>query len=496
MNSRLLGIYFLIVPLTLSLIIYLSVQYGFKALVIPFLLGFGLYILNKPRVIAYIFILTTVNFVGFIDPESFIRLPGVFKVNDLVFVLTMLVFAIDVAKNGFVWPKKDKDLRIVFYLVLSFVCMVFLQIVVTSLRFDLPFVSSLKVGRSYFFLLFFFYLVHFFRDAADLYSLGRFLLFVCVLQFVFLIIQMLGIDIGASNRIINLDVGGENVTRVYIPAMFYALMVFAIALTFLLNDFYKKSLLLIILFITALSIILSFTRTYWGALACSIIFVFILGGARIKLRLMKYVIPSLFIILPLMILSDDGVFVERALSIFKEIGSDEGNFVYRFTENPQRIEAFMNYPLFGPGFVHSNYAATLFNFILDLKGKSDSQIERALLLQTNDSGLITLLVSFGSIGILWVVTKVIFLFKCSSRYQKTMSEIPLALLVGSCAFIISIWLVSVTTYGFMYADGVVALTVSMYFISFALKTRFESSDDLLDQIDSNNQRSSFKKIRW
>ena len=92
---------------------------------------------------------------------------------------------------------------------------------------------------------------------------------------------------------------------------------------------------------------------------------------------------------------------------------------------------------------------------------SDLQIERALILQTNDSGLITLLVNFGSLGVAWVAYKLFVLLQLF-RYQIATVSSPIQFNVACLAFIFSIWATCVTTYGFTYPNGIVALALALF----------------------------------
>lgn len=452
------------------LIVTLALSENIKLILLPVVLFSGLWMINKPKLLAFIFILATTDFVGFINPEQFVNLPGVFKFIDLIYLITMLVLAMDVFKNGFFWPARGNKSRAIYTIVLVFFIMVVLQIFATSIRFDLPIISSLKVGRGYFYIIFFFYLNQFFKDENSCCELLMFLVGVCILQFIFLTLQIFGIDIGASNIIRKLDVGNHSVTRVYIPAMFTAMSCFSVSLMLFLERYDYKNIVKIVLIITLLSLMLSFNRTYWGAVFYSVMLICFFGSPTVSRNALKYGFLSAIFVVPVLLSSDSGsIIFERLISIFSEVGSDEGNFIYRFSENPQRIDAFISNPLLGPGFVHSDYAASIFNFILDLKGLSESQIERALLLQTNDSGWITLLVSFGLIGVLWVIIKKIILIKNIILYSSKLDVFYRSLLIGNSIFVVAIWLSSVTTYGFTYSDGIVSLATSMYFISSSLK---------------------------
>ena len=143
------------VVFTAIYIIYFSVSSNIILLLFPFLVPLFIFLVFKPQWIAYLFLLSSVRFLGMIDVEVFLRLPGFFKFTDLVFLLMIGVYIFDAVKNGFYFPFKNQVHVTLAWIVFSFTLLVILQIVVTSLRFDLPFVSAIKVGRGYLYLLFY-----------------------------------------------------------------------------------------------------------------------------------------------------------------------------------------------------------------------------------------------------------------------------------------------------------------------------------------------------
>jgi len=297
-------------------------------------------------------------------------------------------------------------------------------------------------------------------------QLVNFIFSICFVQFVMMILQMSGVFSTVSTRISELTANdGSAITRVYLPAYFYASIAFFIALCLKItkSDFLNSRWLNTILVISALSILLSYTRTYWMATLIGVFLVYLTSSIAIKKQLIKKLMIIVVLISPVLLYSGGGFIMERFESVFTEEGSDEGNFIFRFTENPQRLQAFADNPIMGPGFVHSSFAANIFNFVIDEKHLSESQIERALILQTNDSGLITLLVSFGLLGGVWVIFKLYVLLRLYQHEARNYEvNVHLGIMQGAVVFVFSIWLTCITTYGFTYPDGIVALALALY----------------------------------
>ncbi|MGF1760321.1 O-antigen ligase family protein [Photobacterium sagamiensis] len=451
-------------------VVFFSIAENYKALFIPLLIPLGYFLLQKPKLIAYLFLLSSVRFLGFIDIEDFMNLPGLFKFDDLLFLALISIYFFDVLQRGLQFHKDNYAVRSIAYIVLLFIAMVVVQFVFTSIHYDLPIVSTLKVGRGFLYLLFYFYLLRFFFDSSSSRKLFRFIATLCIIQFIMMLLQISGLNFTKSTTVIELASDNVSVTRVYLTAYFFALLTFFVSVSLLLNkcDQSSRRLLLLIVIFSLSSIILSYTRTYWMAMLIGLIIIFVMSESRVKKNVVYYLCLGFTLFSPFLLMQSDSFIFERFISIFQEVGSDEGNFIYRFSENPQRLEAFIDNPVFGPGFVHSNYATTLFNFNINEQGLSESQIQRALLLQTNDSGLITLLVSFGLVGVFWVLYKFVVLFRLF-LIVTGLDDNARAIIIGNISFITAVWLTCTTTYGFTYPDGIVALALSLFFISSCMK---------------------------
>lgn len=449
-------------------IVYFSATENFKLLFLPIIVLITYQVIKRPQWVGFIFILANVNFLGMVDPNDFLRLPGVFKFTDIIFILMLGIYFFDVIvkRAKFDFNEHSKTIAII---VLVFILIVVTQTIITAVRFDLPFISTIKVSRGYFYLLSFFYFIRFFYSENSFNKLVKFLTFIVIVQLLMMFIEISGLNLFGAAQKIQLNVGDYNVTRVYMPAQFYAFLIFFIATTLIImKKCINKKWLTFIAFVSLLSIILSYTRTYWLTVLLGLVFIFILINTYFKLITIKLFFFPLLLLIPVILLTNNPI-TERIFSIATEAKSEEGNFSYRFKENPQRLELFYKYPLLGPGFVHSDYAASLFNFKIDDKHLSESQIKRALMLQTNDSGFITLLVSFGLIGIFWVFYKIYFLMKINRSIPNTNRNKPF--IIANIAFILAVWLTSITTYGFMYPDGIVALAISLYLIALSSSTR-------------------------
>ncbi|WP_159737466.1 O-antigen ligase family protein [Vibrio atypicus] len=455
-------LYFLGFVLLTFYVVFFSVTENYETLFFPIIFVLVFFLFFNPKLFGYLFILSTVNFLGLINPEHFVRIPGVFKFDDLLFISMVGIYIVSNLREGWRFPT-DNVFVLLTLIIMSFVFMTICQFFLTSIRFDLPVISSLKVGRGFLFILSFFYFVKFFSTTHEKHQLLKFIFAIAIIQVVMMLLQILGFEIAEHSIVRQLETVDDSVTRVYLPAYFIASISFFTSTSFLISTHssHNRLIITIISILSLLSILLSYTRTYWVAIIVGLIVLFILSEriARYKLLLCALIVLVLF--LPMILFQSDGFIMDRFFSIFFEVKDREGNFIYRFTENPQRIIAFLDYPIFGPGFVHSSYAASLFNFVIDEKGLSESQVERALLLQTNDSGLITLLVSFGLLGVCWALCKIVSVIRICLCLTYNANR---SIVVAMVAFIISIWSTCATTYGFTYQDGIVALSLSLYLI--------------------------------
>ena len=116
------------------------------------------------------------------------------------------------------------------------------------------------------------------------------------------------------------------------------------------------------------------------------------------------------------------------------------------------------HPVVGVGLVHPNYAPDIFNFWTLNKPK------RASILQTNDSGIITWLVTFGGIGIAWVLWMLGYLF-LTTKGVIGKEKKETGVIVGIASYIWCVWLTSLTTTGFTFSRGVIVFSVLLYLYS-------------------------------
>ncbi|MBN1354201.1 MAG: O-antigen ligase family protein [Candidatus Omnitrophica bacterium] len=456
------------VAIALALIMaFVGIKDIYMALALCLGLMYIFLVLNRPLIHFYLFILTSIYFFGCINPEEFIRMPGAFKFTDIMFVLTILICALK--KGGIVktasYSKgvlQQYHLKRIIWLVISLAAF---QILFTSFKFNLPIISCFKVGRSYLYFFTAIFAMKFFNNKTDEIRILKFIFTVAVIQSALVFLQNIfgNLAIFQYTKIIAQEIGEGEVTRVYAPASYYIIASFSLSLWML---FFKdktlpKSVLLFVLAITLPAILLSYNRTFW---ICTTLIV-IMPSVLIKgTRLIKYgfsIACAMIIAFAIIAFFQNNraisFFITRAGTISQEVTTYSGNFAVRFEENKRRLELINEYPILGPGFVHADYAATLFNF------KTTDPRERAALLQTNDSGMITWLVSFGALGVVWVVYLLGYLFRLT---QKTiaMKHIKSGIIIGLTAYVWAAWLTSITTTGFTYTRGVVAFSVFVYLL--------------------------------
>ncbi len=289
------------------------------------------------------------------------------------------------------------------------------------------------------------------------------------------ILQVTGLSF-TDIKVTELSIDGSFVTRVYLPAKHWSVFSFFVSLSLLhsKSNIFNRKLLLVILFSSLSSIILSYTRTLWILIILGIIIHIALSSAETRKILIRNSLILGFLSIPILSVSHGDIIVERITSIYSEIGDESSNFSYRLLENPMRVESFLDNPIFGPGFVHSDYAANIFGFIVNEQHLSEAQIKRALMLQTNDSGLITLLVTFGLTGVVWVVFKLLIITSILIR-TRNLDRNWRTVQVAVVTYIISVWLTSATTNGFLFTDGIVILTLSLFVLYFSVVVKSQES---------------------
>ena len=422
---------------------------------------------RNPIIHFYHFLLVNVSFLGFLNPEVFFRLPGIFKFIDLLFGIFIVLYILNKYPRKLLAFQAMKNFRVektIKFFLWSIIFFTLFQMGITSFRYDVSLLSCFKIGRHYLYFFTGIIAIDIFSKKADGIKILKFLFFLANLQSVLIILQNI---LGSKffflgyTKMISQPIGGAVVQRIYMPAGFYVMAVFIMAfwMFFLQTNIFSKKKLIYTVLLTGIAIFLSYTRTIWVMAFIGVLLPLCLIS---KKAFLKYIVFSFIIFVfagsSFILLGGKkmDIIKIRITSIYDEVANYNGNFAIRFEENIARLDLIRkNIILGGPGFVHTDQAPDVFNFNTVNKNK------RATYVQTNDSGFLTWLLAFGGVGVLWVVLLLKWLLKCTKRAIK-LQYTEVGAIVGIASYIFSVWVTSLTTTGFTYSKGVITLSVLLY----------------------------------
>lgn len=433
-------------------------------------MGYLIFAVYNPLYHFYFVVLTSVEFLGYFDPTTYVHVPGLFKLVDLMLVATIVIYIYDLLKNnifvqaskkGISLQTRKANLLSLKNLLIFMVFLTLFQIIFTAFRFQLSFISCFKAGRMFLFFFIGIFLMDFFKSDDFKLKIIKFILILGSIQSILAILQYF---IGSYfflgyTKITELGIGYETVTRIYQPAFYYTMVSFTLSfwLIYFKNEqIFSQKILYMIFLTTGLSILLSYQRTSWVGAFIGISLPFVMLNWIKSLKYFYFLIAAVLILIPLLYLFAPGQLnkiTARAESILDETINYKGNFAIRIEENTKRVDLIKKHYITGPGMVHADDAPSLFYF--------ENTSGRRALLQTNDSGLITFLVSFGMIGVIWTACLLTVLTKILRRSILLKSQ-KIGYIFGISSFIWATFLTSFTTTGFTFTKGVICLSVMIY----------------------------------
>ncbi|MDP3788780.1 MAG: O-antigen ligase family protein, partial [Candidatus Omnitrophota bacterium] len=347
------------------------------------------------------------------------------------------------------------------------VIMALIQMFVTKYRFpEETFGSIIRISRRYFYYAMFFPALYILSDrkrAVRFFKLaiGTVILFCCIF-----IAQFFA---GSAHKIFTWAVRieyqmlqGFRVTRIYVYGTMTATLLFSVSLMVLLfwRSFKYELRNIVVFFITLIQILLSFGRANIFGIMIGTLFSAAVAGGRAKFRNIAGVSILLILILILtavifeVTLPNEDLFkavLTRIGSIFTAITQKEDTFVGRIEDNYGRIDLVRKNPLFGVGFVHDE--SRLFAFA---RGTAEAGI------RTSDSGILTLLLDLGFVGVAWLLALTfIFLRRSVYLYKMNSRNICGPIILGIIAFYFGRLFSFITLGDFVMYDGITTIVIAL-----------------------------------
>jgi hypothetical protein len=350
------------------------------------------------------------------------------------------------------------------YLVIS---IAIIQIFVTKYRFPEETIGSIiRIARRYFYYAIFFPALYILLDDK---KFARFLKLAIGSVVVFCVIFIAQFLAGPEHKLflwpVNVEyqvLQGFRVTRIYVDGTMAATLLFTVSFMFLLfSRGFKYSLQNIIIFlITIFQNIVTFGRANIFGIITGILFSIAVTQARSRIKnILKVVLAlacaSALIWAGFLIFSTKGSELPKAAfyrfgSAYTAFSQSEDTFIARVQDNLGRMSLVKKNYIFGIGFVHDE--SSLF---ASARGTAESGI------RTSDSGILTLLLDMGIVGVLWLFAMTVIFFKRSTFiYRRTAGQPYGAVVLGIIAFYFSRLFSFITLADFVLYDGIVTMMVA------------------------------------
>lgn len=407
------------------------ILWGSKGAVVTLGMGYIYALFRWPHLALIAALVIIFDGLGFVNPDTFFRIPGVFKLKDLIFLSLFLPLVMNIK-----WQKRATqifhDYRTLLFPILVILFLTTLQMIRTSLQYDLPLSTCIMAGRHYWYYAFV-PLGAIYLDTLQKRKVTQRLFLVVILALASVVIlQTIILTQGgkfflADNIQIQPEQWGTlNLFRIYLEGEPVLVLGFALAFWGL---FLRKSTREMLGYaamasLCALALLLINSRMRWvHSLLVVLIPMFVLAPHIRKARgRLLYGLPILVLVLIslLMLAFRSNVFVsgigERAVSAWTDFRDKKGTWEYRLEDSRFRFKLIREHPLFGLGFVHPEYASR-FGGAGEIK--IDERVSYTQGVTSTDSGIVDLLIHFGAIGAIWAMWYFISVLRFCSKIMRS-----------------------------------------------------------------------------
>lgn len=433
------------------------------------------FLIKRPAIAIVVCFITFINFFSLID-ENFFRLPGFFKLRDLVFSLLLIFVFFSL------FTKTEKINYCFRIIILLIVALCLLEIMLTTVIQRQSFLFSLKEGRRYFYYLLYF---PFLYILVKKHQRPKIFFLLSIACFVFSALKILQYLLGDSViffpgavRVVQQNLSGLEVTRSYV--MGSAITSF-LSLYFLFRSFFEKTHKLFFCFLAFIffiaGVFLQFSRAHWfGYLLGFSVTLFSFRDYFYKNQIRKFICRIIVSMLLIFIVvqgynvifrskggSNPVLFlIKHSLSAFEDIVYKRGTFGYRLSDNAARMGLVVRNPLLGVGFIHP-----------------DSNTLSAGI-STSDSGILTLMLEFGAMGVIWLIFTVTKFYRESRQLMLVIqNNDDKALFLTTFAYFFSTVFSFLTLADFVMVEGIVTL-VFCFAVFSSIKYTSEARHEIIN----------------
>lgn len=419
-------------------------------------------IFKFPEIALFISFLVIVDCFSMAD-ENFLRVPFLFRIRD-VFLLLMFLPLVEAIY------RKDSRIKYVFggpiakgiYLI---ILLTLVQMFFTHLRFGSEsFNSIIRIGRKYFYYALFFPALYIFLDEVRFRRFSNLFIASTIIFCLLYIGQFLigpEFSIFLKGRVEYQTLHGFCVPRIYVSGESAATLILHISfMMFLLCKNLKyRAKNVFLLMLLGFQALITFGRAHIFGVATGTLFALSSVETRIKAKAVFGIfilILVFFIMLSVLTFfsSSEKDFLQaifaRITSAYDAVSQQKDTFGYRIKDSASRIGLIIKNPIFGIGFVHDE------SYLFARATGSDNMI------RTGDSGIIVLLIDFGIIGLIWLLTMAYIVLKRSLiAYKTTLNQLYKACALGVVAFYFGRLFSFFTLGEFVSYDGIVVIVLSL-----------------------------------
>jgi len=462
--------------------------WGVKGTIILLGVAYIFFLIRWPHIALIISIVVIFDGFGFINPETFFRIPGVFKIKDLIF--SSLFIPIIINKK---WQNRFYYIFLKYHSMLTPIVIILflttLQMIRTSLQYNLPLNTSIMTGRHYWYYAFL-PLAAIYLDSSKKRKLvsSLFLAVISILASVVIVQTLLtAFDRG---RLVSINIQFNPVTwgnlhffRIYPPGEATLVLVFSLSFwAFFMSPQGSQRIVYIApMLLCGFAVLLLNSRMRWFHAVILVLVpkLLLTKYIPIKARRSLYiaVFASLIVISVLCFSSSTrdllaGI-TQRASSAATDFIENKGTWQYRVEDSAFRFRLIRKHPLFGVGMVHVYHAREFGGYgIPDEMGAPYQGIS------TTDSGIVTLLVTFGLVGVIWAIWYFISVLKfCLKNVKSIRNRYITAVSIAVVGYMIGGILVFITLGLFTMPDDIIgsSFILGLLASNTGLKTRAEYS---------------------
>ena len=387
---------------------------------------------------AYMFmILVLCSCFGFISDHSF-SVAGVFKLRDFCLFSLFPFILCNVVTDR----QSVKHLKASFnkYVLLLLIFIAFVMCY-TTFRYNVSLLSTIRLARKYFFYSIYFVFLYYIQTA---YDLKQFLKWLYMFAIIAAILYLTQFTVGLQNKILpNLLMVYQNLAGLAVPRIYFkgamSLLFLCFSLSFwsgiTAEEKKKRNLFILLSILFGIPCFLGFSRARWFMqfMIIFVPFLFTNNNQRVHVLKLSVIFGSILFFVVLLLHNTTGFNILSLLSKIKlqmlsayfDLINQTGTFAFRLEDSAFRIELFLENRLMGIGFLHHLAAEESYK----------AAFVRDFLVETIDSGLLSLLTTTGICGLIVFNILVLSFFKhCIKLLKSIQTPLFRGLILGCLGY--------------------------------------------------------------